>query len=112
MERQLLSDASQGEWVEIRSIVLQPSERAPQLPADTQGVPLEMRLRGFLLAAQANLGEMVRIRTRIGREVAGILNEVRPSYDHNFGQAQPELLSIGAEVRTLLKRGDKADGSN
>ena len=32
----------QGDWVRIHSVVLSPDQRAPQVPEDTAGVPLEM----------------------------------------------------------------------
>ena len=45
--------AAQGAWVEIHRCVLQAGERAPQVPEDTQRVPLEMRVKGFLVAPAA-----------------------------------------------------------
>jgi len=97
--------AIQGQWVEIYQIIMKPEERAPQVPDDTRSVPLEMRLRGFLITDKACLGDQVWIRTRIGREVAGVLSTILPSYDHNFGSPQAELLTIGQEVSKLLERG-------
>ncbi len=41
--------AKKGDWVKIHSIVLQPEERAPQVPEDTKKVPLETWVKGFLL---------------------------------------------------------------
>jgi hypothetical protein len=41
----------------------------------------------------------VRIETLIGREISGTLVSVNPTYDHNFGLPQKELLSIGRELR-------------
>lgn len=86
-----------GTWVEIEQIVLKPEERAPTLPEDTRRVPLVMRVSGFLVAAAA-LGEPARVRTVIGRELAGTLVTVNPGYGHSFGATVPELLTIGAEV--------------
>ncbi|NYB75393.1 2-amino-4-ketopentanoate thiolase, partial [Sedimentibacter hydroxybenzoicus DSM 7310] len=37
-----------GEWVLIHRNVLEPSERAPQVPDDTKQVPLEMWIKGYL----------------------------------------------------------------
>ena len=56
---------SAGTWVEIHSVVLAPEERADHLPEDTRRVPLEMRVKGFLVAAAA-LGERVEIVTVAG----------------------------------------------
>ena len=38
-----------GSWVELHRVVLPPGERAPQVPAETQRVPLELRVKGFLV---------------------------------------------------------------
>lgn len=101
-----VKSATKGDWVEVWEIVLKEGERAPQVPEDTQKVPLEMRLRGFLLDEGAREGERVRIKTRIGREVEGFLKDVSPLYAHNFGTPQTELLAIGQELRTLLREGE------
>jgi hypothetical protein len=90
-----------GGWVEIRRTVLEPAERAPQVPEDTREVPLEMRARGFLLNP-ANLGDEVEIQTVAGRRLHGILSAVEPAYTHGFGPRIPELLAIAGEVRALL----------
>ncbi|MEL7655211.1 MAG: 2-amino-4-oxopentanoate thiolase subunit OrtA, partial [Bacillota bacterium] len=55
-----------GEWVRIHKIILQPSERAPQVPEDTKLVPLEMWDKGFL-QEDANIGDEVTIETVTGR---------------------------------------------
>ena len=96
------SIAKGGDWVEIHDLILPAGQRAPQVPADTQAVPLEMRVRGFLIEEQAARGERVSIRTRSGRIVQGTLAEGNPRYGHDFGQTQPELLAINSELRTLL----------
>lgn len=94
--------ARSGDWVEIWKIVLPAGERASQVPQDTAVVPLEMRLRGFLLTKEAELGQDVVIQTRIGREIEGRLVDLSPRYDHDFGRPQPELLAIGQELRKIL----------
>lgn len=91
-----------GTWVGIHRIVLPAGERAPQVPEDTQAVPLEMRVKGFLAEAAA-LGEEAEIHTRAGRRLRGTLIEVNPAYTHGFGPPIPELSSIGQEVRALLR---------
>jgi hypothetical protein len=92
-----MANVAKGTWVEIEQIVLKPEERAPTLPEDTKKVPYVLRVSGFLLE-DAEMGEEVRIRTRIGRELAGILKTVNPSYSHSFGTVVPELLTIGTEA--------------
>ena len=79
---------AQGAWVEIQRIVLAPGERAPQVPEDTQSVPLEMRVKGFL-ADPACLGEEAEIETPAGRRLRGKLVEVNPAYTHGFGPPIP-----------------------
>ncbi|AFM40851.1 hypothetical protein Desaci_1874 [Desulfosporosinus acidiphilus SJ4] len=101
--------AVSGDWVEIWKVILEPGERASQVPEDTQKVPLEMRMRGFLVNERANLGESVSIRTRIGRLVEGKLVSLHPRYNHTFGEPQKELLAIGQELRTLLKKEGDGD---
>lgn len=93
---------AQGTWVEIHRIVLTPGERAPQVPVDTQSVPLEMRVKGFL-SGPAVLGEEAEIETPAGRRLRGTLVEVNPAYTHGFGPPIPELSIIGLEVRAILR---------
>jgi len=90
-------------WVEIYTIILDKGERAPQVPDDTQQVPLEMKIKGFLLH-DAEIGEQVKISTSIGREFTGKLIEVNPEYSHNFGHPIPELMHIGRELRDILAK--------
>jgi hypothetical protein len=97
---------SAGTWVEIRSVVLPAGERAPQVPADTQRVHLEMRTKGFLVEAAA-IGDEVEVTTSTGRPLRGVLAVVNPAYTHGFGPAVPELLTIGREVRALLRRRER-----
>ena len=89
-----------GSWVEIHRVVLAPGERAPQVRADTQAVPLEMRVKGFLVA-DAALGDEVEIVSRAGRRLGGTLVEVNPAYAHGFGAPIAELAAIGEEVRAI-----------
>ena len=92
---------AKGTWVDIHDIILQVGERAPLVPADTRQVPLEMRVKGFLVSSAA-MGEEVEIETLAGRRLRGILTEVNPAYTHSFGAPIPELSTIGSEVRALL----------
>jgi len=93
---------AKGQWVEIRRIVLPVGQRAPQSPQDTRRVPLEMRVKGFLVAPAA-LGAAAEIVTRAGRRVRGTLATVNPAYTHTFGPPLPELSTIGDEVRAVLR---------
>lgn len=108
-ESSLEESVVHGDWVEIWNVILEPEKRAPQVPEDTQKVPLEMHLRGFLVNEQAKLGEIVSIRTRIGRLVEGKLVSLHPQYNHTFGEPQKTLLDIGQELRTFLKQGGVGD---
>jgi len=95
-----------GCWVEIHRIVLPPGERAPQVPEETQRVPLELRVKGFL-TADAPLGHDAEIITVAGRRLRGTLARANPSYTHGFGPPVRELLDVGAELRALLQEGSK-----
>ena len=90
-------------WVEIHDIVLKPEERTGNLPEETKKVPLEMRLKGFLLE-EAMLGDRVKVRTVTGRIVEGTLLKENPVYEHGYGETFiPELLTIGQNLRAMLE---------
>ncbi|GAB6087957.1 2-amino-4-oxopentanoate thiolase subunit OrtA [Alkaliphilus crotonatoxidans] len=95
-----------GAWVRIHEIILKPEERSGNLPQDTKQVPLEMWVKGFL-EEPAAVGDLVKVRTITGRQVAGRLIEVNPFYDHDFGKFVPELLEIGIQLRGMLWEGDQ-----
>ena len=98
--------AVKNTWVEIGAVVLQKDQRAPNLPDDTKQVPLEMRVKGFLLH-DAEKGGEAEISTPSGRKVRGTLTEINPDYTHMFGRPIPELSPIAAEIRAILReRGD------
>lgn len=92
-----------GTWVELHRIVLTSEERAAHLPEDTRQLPLEMRVKGFLLNAAA-IGEEAQITTVTGRQLHGTLAAANPAYTHTFGPPISELATIGAEARTILQR--------
>lgn len=98
-----MNKARMGDWVQIHNVVLPPGERAPQTPPDTQQVPFEMRLKGFLVDAEAEVGQDVTVETVIGRRIKGTLVAVNPAYPHSFGQPVAELLTIGRELRALIE---------
>jgi len=94
-----------GAWVRIHKIILEPGERAPQVPEDTRQVPLEMWDKGYL-QADAELGDEVVIETVTGRRETGILMEENPAYRHSFGNFIPELLEIDRQVREIVFGGE------
>lgn len=98
--------AKRGNWVQIHKIILQPGERSPRIPEETQKVPYEMRVKGFLLDNEAEIGQNVSIRTLIGRTQSGKLIAINPRHPHSFGDPVPELLSIGNEIREFLEEGE------
>jgi len=90
-----------GEWVLIHRNVLEPSQRAPQVPDDTKKVPLELWVKGYL-QSDANIGDEVTVLTRTKREERGTLLEANPYYKHDFGKFVPELLVVSEQVRDIL----------
>jgi hypothetical protein len=96
------AQAKKGDWVQIRQIVLEPNQRSAQLPEDTRQVPLMLFVKGFL-TSDADLGDRVTITTVIGRRLNGELVAIQPSYGHSFGPAPRELVSIGSELRRILR---------
>jgi 2-amino-4-ketopentanoate thiolase alpha subunit len=91
-----------GSLVDIGRTVLKAGARAPRVPDDTAGVPLEMKVKG-ILCADGNIGEEVEIETPVGRRMKGTLLEACPAYTHCFGPPVPELALIGRELRALLE---------
>jgi 2-amino-4-ketopentanoate thiolase alpha subunit len=91
-----------GEWVEIHRVILDAGERAPQVPEDTQAVPLEMRVKGFAVQG-GSMGDCIEIRTLNGRMMKGTLITKNPSYHHGYGSPIPELLTVGLELKALLE---------
>ena len=94
--------AKKNDWVQIHINVLKPEERATNIPDDTRHVPLEMWVKGHLLDETADIGDLVRVRTKTGREVSGTLCAVNPSFKHNFGDYIPELDAIDDTVKSIL----------
>jgi len=89
-----------GQWVQVHDIVLQPAERAPQVPDDTKKVPLELWVKGYL-NADAEVGKTCEITTVTGRVVKGELAEIEPSYTHDFGKYVPELDIVRNQVKKV-----------
>ncbi len=95
---------ARGSWAEVQRTLLEPGNRAPQLPADTAAVPYVARICGFLLT-ETELGSEAEIETVAGRHVRGTLIAVNPRFEHDFGMPVAELLRVGSELRTLLAHG-------
>ncbi len=94
---------AEGTWVELHCRLLPPGKRAPQVPEETQRVPLEMRVKGVLVR-DAALGEEAEVETAAGRRLRGTLVDGSPAYTHGFGPPVPELREAGEELRGLLAR--------
>ena len=90
-----------GQWVQIHSIVLTPDARAAQVPEDTRKTPLQMWVKGYLLA-DAQVGSACEVRTATGRVVKGTLSEIEPRYTHDFGHYVEELNIVREQVRGML----------
>ena len=90
-----------GDWVEVERVLLEPEERASNLPPDTASKQLLTWVKGFA-AASADVGEEVTVVTMTGRSVTGRLSEVNPGYFHTFGRPVPELVHVGADLRARL----------
>jgi hypothetical protein len=91
-----------GTFVELHREVLAPGERAPQVPPETQAVPLELAVKGRLVA-EAAIGDEAEIETSAGRRLRGTLRAALPAYTHGFGPPVPALLAVGPELRARLR---------
>ncbi len=90
-----------GEWVQISQTVLEPSQRAPQVPADTKEVPLRMWVKGYLLE-DGEMNKTCKVETMTGRIVEGTLVCVDPKYTHNFGSYVEELNKVTMSAKQIL----------
>jgi 2-amino-4-ketopentanoate thiolase alpha subunit len=98
-----------GDWVEIERVLLEPADRAVNLPEDTAAQPLRMWVKGFARTG-ATVGEDLTVETSTGREVTGTLADVNPGYFHTFGRPAPELTAVGRDLRARLAAYRKAGG--
>ena len=96
--------AFRGDLVQIHKVVLTPEQRPDGIPADTKSVPYEAWIKGFLLDDEAGIGDNVKIKTFIGREISGTLAEINPLYAHNLGKPQPALISVAIETGKRIKK--------
>ncbi|ABY92765.1 MAG: hypothetical protein XD65_0419 [Caldanaerobacter subterraneus] len=98
--------AQKGDWVKIKQVILEPSERSENTPQDTKGTPLTMWVKGLLLQ-DGEIGDTVKIKTLTGRVVEGILVEINPRHIHDFGNPIPELIKAGIKAREILYGGEE-----
>jgi hypothetical protein len=98
-------NAKKGDWVLIHNVILNPDQRAPQVPDDTKKVPLEMWVKGFL-KHDVSINDEVEITTITKRTVKGKLIEINPYYKHDYGKCVPELLQIGLQLNDILFGGE------
>ncbi len=82
-----------GTYVRIRRTILKPNERSNNLPEDTKKVPFKMWVKGYLLE-DADLFDIVNIRTITGRIETGRLKEASPPYKHSYGDFIPEMMKL------------------
>jgi hypothetical protein len=90
-----------GDWVEIERVLLEPAERASDLPEDTAAQPLRAWVKGFARSGGL-IGDEIEVETMAGRTVRGHLSAIEPGYTHSFGSPSPELVSIGRDLRTRV----------
>ena len=91
-----------GTFVQIRANILEASERAAGIPEDTAATPLVMWLKGHL-TEDSEAGEAAGIVTATGRVERGILEQVEPVTQLDYGQYIPEI----AGIRSVLVNGGK-----
>lgn len=103
----MLQVARKGDYVEITDVILSAGERAPSVPPETARTPYVLRQKGFLINAEAKVGERVRITTVIGREAEGELLAINPPFQHTFGRPVPELLTVGAEAKRIIEEAER-----
>lgn len=90
-----------GDWVEVRYVLLEPAERAANLPPETAAQQLLVWVKGFARDS-AEAGGKLTVETMTGRVVTGVLTDVNPGYDHTFGRPTPELTHVGRDLRARL----------
>jgi len=91
-----------GSFVRIRKTLLKPEERSKNLPKETSLVPFKMWVKGFLLE-DADLFDIVKIKTITNRIETGRLKEVFPKYKHDYGDFIPEILEMNQIILQDLK---------
>ena len=95
-----------GTYVRIRKTIFKPEERSNNLPKETSLVPFKMWIKGFL-EEDADLFDIVTIKTITGRFETGRLKEANPPYKHSYGDFIPEILIL----RDIIKSDMYGDGN-
>ena len=95
-----------GRWVRIHSIVLKAEERTAKIPDDTKECDLQMWTKGFL-QEDAEIGDVVTVKTASNRIEKGTLIEVDPYYTHSYGKFVPEIVEIDRQLREIMFGGEK-----
>ncbi|NLD11451.1 MAG: 2-amino-4-ketopentanoate thiolase [Clostridiales bacterium] len=98
--------AKKGDWVRIHTVVLKAEERTGKIPEDTKKCDLEMWTKGEL-QADAEIGDVVTVKTAVGRLEKGTLIEVGPYYTHSYVKFVPEIIQIDKQLREIVRGGDK-----
>lgn len=91
-----------GTFVEIETLVLDCADRSPAIPEDTKQTQLKMWVRGFV-NCDCDMGDEVEITTAIDRNIRGVVTQVEPGYDHDFGRYVSELAYIGKQAKDILE---------
>ncbi len=91
-----------GSFVRIRKTLLKPEDRSNNLPKETALVPFKMWVKGFLLE-DADLFDIVTIKTITNRIESGRLKEAYPKYKHDYGDFIPEILEMNQIILQDLK---------
>jgi len=97
--------AHHQDYVQIVQTILEPGERAPQIPEETRRVPFQVYINGWLIEDQASPGDEVTIVTRIGRRLSGKLYRIDPDYTHTFGPQIQELIRLDFRTSTGERHG-------
>jgi len=97
--------AKKGDWVRIHSVVLKADERTGKIPEDTQKCDYEMWTKGHLLQDEAKIGDVVTVKTAVGREEKGVLIEENPHYTHSYGEFVPEIIKMDDILREIMNFG-------
>ena len=87
-----------GTWVRIEKVILQAEERTAKIPEDTKSTPFKMWTKG-VLQEDCELLAVAKIKTVADREDEGILVEVNPFYELNYGSFVPEIIEIDEVIR-------------
>ena len=104
----MLNSAKLNDYVEIEIMVLEPKDRSKNVPEDTAKLPYKAFIKGHLVNQEANLGDMVKIKSPIGREIEGVLSNILPPFTHGYGHPIPELLTVGNELKEILDESGEA----